>query len=459
MAQIGFENLLSVVETTDVSRPIGRIVAIEDGRLLIAGLSRHAAMGDLVRIQTPDGMARGEVLRLDGETLTVLPDVPLEGLVLGSRVGLLGPAMLSPDDTWIGRVIDPYGEPLDGKALLPGTASRRLTGKPLNPTARRPMGARLETGLCVFNTLLPIVRGQRIGLFAGSGVGKSTIMAMLAQRITADVVVIGMIGERGREVREFVDRVLGPSGMARTVIVAATSDRSAALRRRCAQAAMTVAEHFRDQGKNVLLLADSITRLADAHREIAVSGGEAASLRGYPPTTASMITTLCERAGPGISGMGDIPAIFTVLVAGSDMEEPVADILRGVLDGHVVLDRRIAERGRFPAIDVLRSVSRALPLAASEAENELIAEARRLLGAYERAELMIQSGLYAAGSDAAIDAAIVAWPKLDQFVALRESVNTSNSFASLAACFASTAKSQRGAQIGGTMANLITKPI
>jgi len=439
MAQVGFENLLSVVETTEVSRPIGRIVALEDGRLLVAGLSLHAAMGDLVRIQTPTGRARGEVVRLDGERMTVLPDVPLEGLSIGLRVGLLGAALLAPDDSWIGRVIDPYGDPLDGKAILPGVAPRRLTGRPLNPTQRRPLGARLETGLCVFNTLLPLVRGQRIGLFAGSGVGKSTIMAMLAQRITADVVVIAMIGERGREVREFVERVLGPQGMARTVIVAATSDRSAALRRRCAQAAMTVAEHFRDQGKNVLLLADSITRLADAHREIAVSGGEAANLRGYPPSTASMITTLCERAGPGEAGMGDITAIFTVLVAGSDMEEPVADILRGVLDGHVVLDRRIAERGRFPAIDVLRSVSRALPLAASEAENALIAEARRLLGAYERAELMIQSGLYAAGSDPAIDAAIVAWPKLDQFIALRETENTVHSFAALANCLSPAA--------------------
>jgi len=457
MAQIGFENVLSVVEHTRVSRPVGRIVALEDGRLLVAGLSQHAAMGDLVRIQTQDGMARGEVMRIDGERLTVLPDVPLEGLTLGMRVGLLGPATLAPDDTWIGRVIDPYGEPLDEKPLLPGTVPRRLSGKPLNPTARRPLGARLETGLCVFNTLLPIVRGQRLGLFAGSGVGKSTIMAMLAQRIAADVVVIGMIGERGREVREFVERVLGASGMARTVIVAATSDRSAALRRRCALAAMTVAEYFRDQGKNVLFLADSVTRLADAHREIAVSGGEAASLRGYPATTAPMITTLCERAGPGVAGMGDITAIFTVLVAGSDMDEPVADILRGVLDGHVVLDRRIAERGRFPAIDVLRSVSRALPLAASDEENTLIAEARRLLGAYERAELMIQSGLYAAGSDPAIDAAITAWPKLDQFVALRETRGTVASFAALASCFAAAGKGTRGTGASGALAAMATK--
>lgn len=434
MAQFGFENILGVVETTAVTRPVGRIIGLEDGRLIVRGLSRDAAMGDLVRIQTADGIARGEVLRITDTAVTVLPDVPLDGLGIGMRVGLLGAAMLAPDDTWIGRVIDPYGEPLDDKPILPGRTPRRLTGKPLNPTQRRGLGPRLETGMCVFNTLLPIVRGQRIGLFAGSGVGKSTILSMLAQRITTDVVVIGMIGERGREVREFVEKVLGPEGMKRTVIVAATSDRSPALRRRCALAAMTVAEHFRDAGKQVLLLADSITRLADAHREIAVTGGEAASLRGYPATTASMITTLCERAGPGLADMGDITAIFTVLVAGSDMDEPVADILRGVLDGHVVLDRRIAERGRFPAVDVLRSVSRALPDAATPAENTLLVEARRLLGAYEQAELMIQSGLYAPGSDPTIDAAIVAWPKLEKFVATREGDGIQNSFDELATC-------------------------
>ncbi len=440
MAQVGFENLLSVVDTTSVARPVGRVVALEDGRLSVSGLSHKAAIGDLVQIRTPGGIARAEVVRLDGDRMTVLPDVPLNGLGIGLRVSLLGPATLSPDDSWIGRVIDPYGEPLDGKPLLPGRAPRSVIGRPLNPTERRGLGNRLETGLCVFNTLLPIVRGQRIGLFAGSGVGKSTVLAMLAQRITADVIVIGMIGERGREVREFVERVLGPAGMARSVIIAATSDRSATLRRRCALAAMTVAEHFRDEGKQVLLLADSITRLADAHREIAASGGEAASLRGYPPSTASMITTLCERAGPGTGTMGDITAVFTVLVAGSDMDEPVADILRGVLDGHVVLDRTIAERGRFPAIDVLRSVSRALPQAAGDHENALIAEARRLLGAYERAELMIQSGLYASGSDPAIDAAIKAWPLLDRFVGLRETENSRNSFATLESCFVSKAK-------------------
>jgi flagellum-specific ATP synthase len=261
------------------------------------------------------------------------------------------------------------------------------------------------------------VRGQRIGLFAGSGVGKSTLLGKFARGIATDVVVIALIGERGRELREFVERVLGPQGMARAVVVAATSDQSALVRRRCAWAAMAVAEHFRDQGLHVLLLADSVTRFAEAHREVALAAGEAASLRGYPPSVAPAIMAWAERAGPGPANAGDITAVFSVLVAGSDMEETVADILRGVLDGHVVMDRKIAERGRYPAIDLLRSVSRSLPLAATAAENSEIAQARRLLGAYDKAELMIQAGLYSAGSDPLIDAAIQVWPALDAFLA------------------------------------------
>jgi flagellum-specific ATP synthase len=288
--------------------------------------------------------------------------------------------------------------------------------------------------LAVFNTLLPIVRGQRVGLFAGSGVGKSTLLAKLATGLRADMVVIAMIGERSREVREFVERVLGPEGMKRAVIVAATSDQSPLVRRRCAWTAMAVAEHFRDKGLHVLFLADSITRFAEAHREVALAMGETGSLQGYPPSTGHLITSLCERAGPGAGESGDMTAVFSVLVAGSDMEEPIADILRGVLDGHVVLDRKIAERGRFPSIDLLRSVSRALPVAASPSENELLAKARKLMGTFDRSEMMIQAGLYSQGSDANIDAAIDCWPKLDAFLAEAELHSIDASFERLRAC-------------------------
>jgi flagellum-specific ATP synthase len=442
MKQFGFENLVAEVAAISAIRDVGRVVRIGRGTVDVAGLSHVAAQGDMVTIGA--GGRRGEVLNLTEDLVSVLPDGDVEGLQIGAQVALIGSSQIAPDDGWIGRVIDPMGAPLDGRPLLRGRHARALRGQPVNPTEPRVLGARLETGLSVFNTMLPIVRGQRIGLFAGSGVGKSMLLAKLARGVHADVVVIALIGERGREVREFIERVLGTAGMARAVVVAATSDQSPLVRRRCGWTAMAVAEHFRDQGRHVLLLADSITRFAEAHREIALTAGEGGSLRGFPPSTAHQITALCERAGPGSGTAGDITAVFSVLVAGSDMEEPVADILRGVLDGHVVLDRKIAERGRFPAIDLLRSVSRALPDAASPAENTLIGEARRRLGAYDRSEMMIRAGLYAAGSDPALDAAIASWPGLDAFLAQDEHDDTSASFRRLARCLASEADAQDG---------------
>ena len=230
----------------------------------------------------------------------------------------------------------------------------------------------------------------------------------------------------------FVTYALGPEGMARSVVVATTSDQSALMRRRCAFSAMSVAEYFRDKGAQVLLLADSITRFAEAHREIAIASGEIPAMQGYPASTSSMIMSLCERAGPGDIGAGDITALFSVLVAGSDMEEPIADILRGVLDGHVVLDREIAERGRYPAINLLKSLSRSLPMAATVAENQLIQTARQLLGAYEESALMIRAGLYVSGSDPLLDRAIKIWPDLDKFLGDTESLGVENSFRRLA---------------------------
>ncbi len=435
---LGFEQLTAEVAAIRAVRNVGRVASISRGIVEVVGLSAFAGQSDLVEIGKPGKTGRlGEVIGLSANTVNVLPDGDVEGLNIGEAVNLLGSGEIAPDDSWIGRVIDPFGKALDQRPILRGATNRPLRGMPGNPTQRRALGARLETGMAVFNTLLPIVRGQRIGLFAGSGVGKSTLLAKLARGVQADVVVIGLIGERGREVREFVERVLGPEGMKRAVVVAATSDQSPLVRRRCAWTMMAVAEHFRDQGKHVLLLADSVTRFAEAHREIALASGEDGSLRGYPPSTAHQITSLCERAGPGAGRQGDITAVFSVLVAGSDMDEPIADILRGVLDGHVVLDRKIAERGRFPAIDLLRSVSRALPGAASDAENTLISAARQRLGTYDRSEMMIQAGLYTAGSDAMIDAAIEAWPKLDAFQAEDEWENTAASFRRLGSCLVS----------------------
>jgi len=399
------------------SRHFGRVAAIRAGVVEAAGLNHVASVGD--RVALLDGTLSGEVIALDPQAALVLPEGATDGLSIGAPVELLFRPVIAPCDAWIGRIVDPLGRPLDGRPLRAGHEDRRYRSPPPAAASRRRLGERLDTGLAVFDTLLPIVKGQRIGLFAGSGVGKSMLLSALARGVTADVVVIAMVGERGRELREFVETTLGPEGMARAVVVASTSDQSPLMRRRCAWAAMAVAEHFRDKGRHVLFLADSITRFAEAHREIALASGEAPSHRGFPPSTSQMIMALAERSGPGPEGTGDITAIFSVLVAGSDMEEPVADILRGVLDGHVVLDRAIAERGRFPAVDVLRSVSRSLPHAASAAENAMIGRARAALGLYAESDLMIKAGLYAAGSDPRLDEAVRINPALDGFVAQR----------------------------------------
>jgi flagellum-specific ATP synthase len=417
-----------------VCRRVGRISAVAGGRLRVTGLSDVAAVGDRVVVDgLPASRAGGEIVELDETSAIVLPEAIPEGFSVGQGVLLDGPTRIAPDESWIGRVIDPMGRPLDGRPIHSGLCARPLVPDPANPAGRRALGRRIATGLALFDTMLPIVRGQRLGLFAGSGVGKSTLLARLATGLDADVVVVALIGERGRELREFVERVLGPGGMKRAVVVAATADQSPLLRRRCAYTAMTVAEHFRDAGRHVLFLADSVTRFAEAHREIALAAGESAAMRGFPPSTAQRIMALAERAGPGSEAQSDITALFTVLVAGSDMEEPVADILRGVLDGHVVLDRKIAERGRFPAVDVSRSVSRSLPEAANDEQNRLIAEARGILGAYERSELMIRAGLYSKGTDPVLDRAIAIWPALDAFFARRES-NVAASFSALRSC-------------------------
>ena len=429
-----FEGLLSEIAAIPLARRFGRIAEVARGTLRVSGLATGAALGDRVRVHGQNGLIGGEVLQLAQDATTILPDGAPDGLSIGDAVELVGRAEISPDDSWIGRIVDPLGRPLDGRPLFRGASTRPLRAPAPAAATRRGLGPRLPTGTAAFDTLLPLVQGQRIGLFAGSGVGKSSLLAKFARGVCADIVVIGLIGERGRELRDFTERVLGPQGMARSVVVTATSDQSPLIRRQCAWSAMAVAEHFRDQGLHVLLLADSITRFAEAHREVALAGGEEASMRGFPPSTAHTIMSLAERAGPGPRGSGDITAVFTVLVAGSDMDEPVADILRGVLDGHVVMDRKIAERGRFPAIDLLRSVSRSLPEAASDSENKMIGEARRLLGAWDRAEMMVQAGLYAKGSDPLVDAAIRVWPALDAFLAEDSPNGIDASFRRLAAC-------------------------
>ncbi|MCY4333511.1 MAG: FliI/YscN family ATPase [Litoreibacter sp.] len=421
MQATSFAPLISEIEEIKATQHFGRVTGTRSGLIEVSGLSSHARVGDLVSLNIKGKNKLGEVLSLSEGVVTVLPSEGLKGVAIGDYVLYLGEGGIRPDTSWVGRILDAYGRPLDGVPLARGVEVRALMSPPPTATLRKRLGAPVETGMTAFNTFLPIVRGQRIGLFAGSGVGKSTLLAQFAKTIEADFIVIALIGERGRELREFVEDTLGTEGLARSVVIAATSDRSPIERRRAAWTAMTVAEFLRDSSAHVLFLSDSVTRFCDAHREIAVSSGETAALGGYPPSTAQTVMELCERAGPGSEDQGDITAVFSVLVAGSDMEEPIADLVRGVLDGHVVLDRSIAERGRFPAIDALRSVSRSFTKALDAAQQETIQRAKELMALYDETEMMIQAGLYKAGSDPRVDRAIELRPKLESFLGSRPS--------------------------------------
>ena len=419
-----------------VRRRLGRVVRAEGATLEISGLAAAARLGDRVAYERDGGRLAGEVVALGDGRVTAMTYAAAEGARLGEEVALSPDPGLRPAEAWLGRVIDPFGAPLDGRPLPQGRDTVPVLADPPPAMRRGRLGPRLATGLAAFDSLLPLVRGQRIGLFAGSGVGKTTLLSDLARGVEAERVVLALIGERGRELRAFVEDALGEDGMRRAVVVAATSDRSALVKRRAAWTATAIAERFRDEGRDVLLLVDSLTRFAEAHREVALTAGEPPSLRAWPPSTGAELARLTERAGPGApradGRRGDVTAVYSVLVQGSDMEEPAADMARGLLDGHVVLDRDIAERGRFPAVDVARSVSRALPGCASEAERALIAEARRLLARHAEAWPMLQAGLWREGADPEADRAIRLFPALDAFLAGRGTGGAEAAFARLA---------------------------
>jgi flagellum-specific ATP synthase len=413
----------------------GLLDSVRGSALTVTGFGQTIAVGDRVLVNGAQETIAGEVVAFAGDRVTVMPEGRSDGLTPGARVVLAEPPTLYPCAAWRGRVIDGLGHPLDGLGILPqGDTPMHPRRTPPPALDRRLIGARLETGLRALDAFVPVCRGQRLGVFAASGVGKSTLMGMLARFVAADVIVVGLIGERGREVREFLDVILGPEGRSRAVVVVATSDQPALARRRAALATLTVAEWFRGQGQQVLCLLDSVTRLAHAQREIGLAAGEPATARSYTPSVFAELPALLERAGPGPDGEGDITAIFTVLVDGDDHDEPVSDAVRGILDGHLVLDRRIGERGRWPAIDILRSVSRALPRCHSPDENALLQEARRLLGAYDGMAEMIRLGAYRTGSDALVDRAVALQPALDAFLAQKvdERVPAAETFTQLA---------------------------
>ncbi len=349
----------------------------------------------------------------------LMPLAGIEGLGTGGRAERVGGApVIYPGPAWCGRVLNAFAEPLDGRGVLPpGPVAYGLRSAPPAAHLRQRIGGKLDVGVRAINAFTTCCRGQRLGIFAASGVGKSMLLSMMARHTDADVVVIGLIGERGREAREFVEDTLGAEGLRRSVVVVATSDEPPPVRRQAAWTMMAVAEAFRDQGRHVLLLMDSVTRFAMAQREIGLAAAEPPATKGYTPSVFAELPRLLERAGPGGPGQGSITALCTVLVEGDDHDEPVADAVRGILDGHIVLDRAIAEAGRYPAINILRSVSRALPGCNSGEENTVIEAARRRLADYDRMGELIRLGAYRSGSDADIDAAIRLQPALSGFLA------------------------------------------
>jgi flagellum-specific ATP synthase len=406
-----------------LAQPYGRITAVEGLVIRVAGLEQ-ATIGARCQISDIKGEPQGRMAEVvgstnDGGTL-MMPYGPLDGIGPGQRVyleGTGGGVKMRINHSWIGRVINGLGEPLDGKGPLAsvGGEERALRAGPPPAFQRQLVGPKMDTGVRVLNTLLPLCEGQRLGIFAGSGVGKSVLMGMLTKHSKAEVTVIGLIGERGKELNEFITEELGPEGLARSVVITATGDEPPLVRRQAAYLTMATAEYFRDCGFKVLLLMDSVTRLAQAQREIGLASREPPTTRGYTPSVFAELPRLLERAGPG-TGKGCISAIFTVLVEGSDMEEPVADAVRGILDGHIVLTRTLAERGHFPAIDVLQSVSRTVPKCLSEDENILVRRTRQVLATYDDMAELIRLGAYTAGSDPQVDEAIRLMPKLETFL-------------------------------------------
>lgn len=415
-----FEAFAAAVAALSLARIRGRIVGLTGLMVEVDGIARLLAVGDRLVATARDGRAVPlEVVGFRGGLAQAMALGDLAGLGPGLWAERIGAPGLAPSDAWLGRVIDPLGAPIDGKGPLPrGRQIRPVRAAPPPATARARLGPRLGLGVRVLDLFTACREGQRLGLFAASGVGKSTLMASLARKAECDVAVIALVGERGREVREFVEDDLGPEGLARSVVVVATSDAPPLLRREAALAAMTVAEHFRDRGKRVLLMMDSVTRFCLALREIGLSAGEPPTTRGYPPSVFAELPRLLERAGPGLEGSGgSITGLFTVLVEGDDHDEPVADAVRGILDGHVVLDRRIGERGRYPAVDVLRSVSRAANGVLDPRERALIARARRLLSLYADLEDMVRLGAYRPGNDAEADEAVRLAPEIEKLLA------------------------------------------
>jgi flagellum-specific ATP synthase len=397
------------------ARPLlrgGTVSSIHPNVVVAQGMASYSTLGDFVSLGTRQGAPRGEIVQIEPERVLIAPCENAHDLSINDVVLHRGPVAAAPDESWLGRVVNALGEPVDGMGPLAASSEGRRQRLHRPAMMRARINEPFRTGVRVIDIFTPLCIGQRFGVFAGSGVGKSTLMAMLARADVFDVVVVSLVGERSREVREFLEDTLGTEGMQKAIAVVATSDESATMRRRAPSTAMEVAEWFRDRGKRVLLLLDSVTRYAHALREVAISVGEPPVSRGYPASVFTDLPRLLERAGPGSVNCGSITAIVTVLVDGDDHNDPVSDTLRGILDGHLVLQRSIANRGRFPAVDPLGSVSRLAERAWTEQQRELVSQIRSMIALFEETrDLRMMSG-WQKGADPELDQAVLAVPKI-----------------------------------------------
>lgn len=410
--------LLADIDQISAVETYGRVQSVQGLMVGIVGPLHTMSVGARVSIEGTSGKdITCEIVGFRAGIALAMPFSSLDGVRMGAPVKVEGEAVsIQPSHGWLGRVVNALGEPIDGKGpIKQGPKSYTLKNAPPPAHQRNRVGPPIDLGIRALNTFTTCCQGQRMGIFSGTGVGKSVLLSMLARNTACDVAVIGLIGERGREVQEFIHETLGEAGLHRSVIVVATSDEAALMRRQAAYMTMTMAEYFRDSGDQVLCMIDSVTRFAMAQREIGLSGGEPPTTKGYTPTVFAELPKLLERAGPG-TGKGAITGLFTVLVDGDDHNEPIADAVRGILDGHIVMDRAIAERGRYPAINVLRSISRTMPDCISPEQRPLVIEARKLMSTYADMEELIRIGAYRAGTSPEVDEAIHFHPHFEAFL-------------------------------------------
>jgi flagellum-specific ATP synthase len=417
------DKAISLISAIPDHETYGRVTKVLGLLVEIAGFGTDLSIGSMVHLQpvADDGTRRDipcEVIGFRDKHALLMPFGTLEGVGLGCRAVIEDSRpVVHPSEKWLGRVINALAHPIDGQGPLPVGGMPIPLKSPAPPAhTRQRVGKKLDLGIRTVNSFAAICRGQRMGIFAGSGVGKSVLLSMMAKYTEAEIIVIGLVGERGREVQEFLEDDLGAEGLARSVVIVATSDEPALMRRQAAYLTLSVAEYFRKQGKQVLCLMDSVTRFAMAHREIGLSAGEPPTSKGYPPTTFGELARLLERAGPGPQGEGSITGLFTVLVEGDDHNEPVADAVRGIVDGHIVMEREIADRGRYPAINVLKSVSRSLPAAFTPEQNAIARRGKQIISSYENMAELIRLGAYRKGSDPQVDEAILLYPEIEEFL-------------------------------------------